>query len=148
MDSTFRKSQSQRFKVFDVDSRVVNPDTLQELPQGEVGEIVTHGPQVFLGYWQRPGETDKAFFEMDGKRYSHVIDPRNGYPVSNGVISVSIVADNCTLADGLATAIMVMGPKGVAVIDGLDNVEGLIVVQTAGGTVQEYASKGFAGNLL
>jgi len=90
----------------------------------------------------------RNFFEMDGKRYSHVIDPRNGYPVSNGVISVSVIADNCILADGLATAIMVIGPKGVAVIDRLENVEGLIVVQTAGGTVQEYASKGCAGNLL
>ena len=69
--------------VFGVDSRVVNPDTLQELPQGEVGEIVTHGPQVFLGYWNRPEETEKSFFQMDGKRFFRTgdlgyIDP-DGY---------------------------------------------------------------------
>lgn len=69
--------------VFDVDSRVVNPETLQELRQGEVGEIVTHGPQVFLGYWQRPEETAKSFFEMDGKTFFRTgdlgyIDPQ-GY---------------------------------------------------------------------
>ncbi len=52
-----------------VDSRVVDPDTLQELPVGESGEIVTHGPQVFKGYWKRPDATDAAFFERDGKRF-------------------------------------------------------------------------------
>jgi fatty-acyl-CoA synthase len=55
--------------VFDVDSRVVHPETLEELPPGDVGEIVTHGPQVFLGYWQRPEDSEKAFFDMDGKRF-------------------------------------------------------------------------------
>jgi acyl-CoA synthetase (AMP-forming)/AMP-acid ligase II len=52
-----------------VDSRVVDPDTLQELSVGESGEIVTHGPQVFKGYWKRPDATDAAFFERDGKRF-------------------------------------------------------------------------------
>lgn len=55
--------------VFDVDSRVVNPDTLQELGPGETGEIVVAGPQVFLGYWNRPAETAAVFFERDGKRF-------------------------------------------------------------------------------
>ena len=36
---------------------------------GESGEIVIHGPQVFQGYWKRPDETAKAFFELDGKRF-------------------------------------------------------------------------------
>ena len=52
-----------------VDSRVIDPDTLQELPQGENGEIVVHGPQVFLGYWQQPAATEAAFVELDGKRF-------------------------------------------------------------------------------
>ncbi|NLD70915.1 MAG: long-chain fatty acid--CoA ligase [Limnobacter sp.] len=51
------------------DARVVDPVTLQELPQGETGEIVVHGPQVFKGYWQRPADTEAAFFELDGKRF-------------------------------------------------------------------------------
>ncbi len=52
-----------------VDSRVVDPDTLRELPVGESGEIVTHGPQVFKGYWKRPDATAAAFFELEGKRF-------------------------------------------------------------------------------
>jgi fatty-acyl-CoA synthase len=51
------------------DARVVDPDTLQELPQGQAGEIVVHGPQVFKGYWQRPTDTEAVFFELDGKRF-------------------------------------------------------------------------------
>ncbi len=52
-----------------VDSRVVDPETLKEVPQGEQGEIVIHGPQVFKGYWKRPDATDAVFFELDGKRF-------------------------------------------------------------------------------
>jgi fatty-acyl-CoA synthase len=48
---------------------VVDPATLRELPAGEVGEIVTDGPQVFLGYWNRPEESALALVEIDGKRF-------------------------------------------------------------------------------
>jgi thiamine biosynthesis lipoprotein len=87
----------------------------------------------------------RNFFEIDGVRYSHVIDPRSGYPVSNGVVSVSIIADNCTLADGLATAIMVMGPeKGIQLVNRLDNVESFIVVEKSDGRLFDFYSAGFA----
>lgn len=51
------------------DSRVIDPDTLQELPQGEAGEIITHGPEVFQGYWKQPEATAAAFIEIDGKLF-------------------------------------------------------------------------------
>lgn len=51
------------------DARIVDPDTLQEMPPGEQGEIVIHGPEVFEGYWKRPEATAAAFFERDGKRF-------------------------------------------------------------------------------
>ena len=54
---------------FDVDSRVVNPETLEEVGVGEEGEIVSSGPQVMRGYWNRPGAEEEAFFERDGKRF-------------------------------------------------------------------------------
>jgi thiamine biosynthesis lipoprotein len=85
----------------------------------------------------------RNFIEINGVRYSHVIDPRTGYPVSNGVVSVSIVAADCTLADGLATALMVMGAeKGIELVDRLPNVECFIVVQKADGSLLDYYSTG------
>ena len=55
--------------IFDVESRVIDPETGHELPQGETGEIITRGPQVFQGYWKKPEDTAQAFVELDGKRF-------------------------------------------------------------------------------
>ncbi len=86
----------------------------------------------------------RLFFVVDGIRYAHIIDPRTGYPISNGVVSVTIIADTCTFADGLATAVMVMGPeKGLDLINRLDAVEGLIIVEQTDGSLADFYSKGF-----
>jgi fatty-acyl-CoA synthase len=63
------KLQCLGIPIFGVDSRVVDPATLQELPSGEVGEIVTHGPMVFKGYWGHPDATRDAFVTIDGKPF-------------------------------------------------------------------------------
>jgi fatty-acyl-CoA synthase len=63
------KKQCLGIPFMSVDSRVVDPETLVELPQGESGEIVMSGPQVFKGYWKRPDATASAFFERDGKSF-------------------------------------------------------------------------------
>lgn len=86
----------------------------------------------------------RNFFEIDGRLYSHVIDPRTGYPVNNGVVSVSVITPTCTLADGLATGIMVMGPqKGLDMINRFDNAECLIVVKNPDGRLVDFYSKNF-----
>jgi fatty-acyl-CoA synthase len=51
------------------DARVVDPETLRELPPGEQGEIIVHGPMVFNGYWKRDDATAAAFIDFDGKRF-------------------------------------------------------------------------------
>jgi len=63
------KLQCLGMPIFGVDSRVVDPETLQEMPVGEVGEIVTHGPMVFQGYWKHPEATRAAFVQIDGKAF-------------------------------------------------------------------------------
>ena len=63
------KKQCLGIPFMSVDSRVVDPETLKELPQGESGEIVMSGPQIFKGYWKRPEATANAFFERDGKSF-------------------------------------------------------------------------------
>jgi FAD:protein FMN transferase len=86
----------------------------------------------------------RSFFVRDGVRYSHVIDPRTGFPVTNRVVSVSVRAPACALADGLATAVMVMGAAdGLALLDRLDGVEGLVVVEGEDGRLDELPSRGF-----
>lgn len=86
----------------------------------------------------------RIFFQIGDRSYAHIIDPRTGRPVTDGVVSATVVAANCTVADGLATALMVMGPeKGVALVDRLASVECLIVVRQPDGTLTDYPSSGF-----
>jgi FAD:protein FMN transferase len=86
----------------------------------------------------------RSYFVRDGVRYSHVLDPRTGRPVANGVVSVSIVAPDCTLADGLSTAVMVMGAEaGLALVERLEGVEGLVVVEGKDGRLENHPSSGF-----
>ncbi len=63
------KPQCLGIPVFDVDARVVDPATFTELPPGEIGEIVVHGPQVMLGYWNNPQASADSFVTLDGKRF-------------------------------------------------------------------------------
>jgi len=89
----------------------------------------------------------RNYFEKDKAVYTHVLDPKTGYPVTNGVVSVSVIADNCTFADGLATAIMVMGhKKGLELADKMPGIECFIVVREKDGKLADYSSKGFEGN--
>lgn len=55
----------------------------------------------------------RKFFIENGVKYSHEIDPKTGYPVKNSVLSVSVIADDCATADGIATAFMVMGKEKI-----------------------------------
>ncbi|HXD07965.1 MAG TPA: long-chain fatty acid--CoA ligase [Burkholderiaceae bacterium] len=63
------KLQCLGIPIFGTDSRVVDPLTLQEMPIGEVGEIVSSGPMIFKGYWKHPEATAAAFVEIDGKSF-------------------------------------------------------------------------------
>jgi fatty-acyl-CoA synthase len=63
------KLQCLGMPFFGVDSRVVDPVTLKELPPGDVGEIVTRGPMLFRGYWKNPEATAAAFADIGGRRY-------------------------------------------------------------------------------
>ena len=63
------KQQCLGIPYMSTDSRVVDPETFEELPVGESGEIITHGPEVFQGYWKRPDATAAAFIEFEGKRF-------------------------------------------------------------------------------
>ncbi|MVT50586.1 AMP-binding protein [Bradyrhizobium yuanmingense] len=63
------KRQCLGIAVHETDARVIDPDSLVELDDNVVGEIVVHGPQVLQGYWNRPEADAEAFIERDGKRF-------------------------------------------------------------------------------
>ncbi len=91
----------------------------------------------------------RIYFEKDGKRFSHILDPKNGYPIATHIVSVSILANTCTFADGLATAVMVLGAeKGLALVNRLEDTECLIVVRKDDGTLMNYFSEGFKAYLM
>lgn len=63
------KQQCLGIPIFNVDSRIIDPETHRELPANEVGEIIIHGPQVFVGYWGDEQKTREAFIELEGKKF-------------------------------------------------------------------------------
>lgn len=63
------KKQCLGIPVCDTDVRVIHPETRQCLGPNEVGEIVSHGPQIFRGYWNAPLVNEECFIELEGKRF-------------------------------------------------------------------------------
>jgi len=89
------------------------------------------------------GDYEK-FFIHDGKKYSHIINPHTGYPVS-GVASVTIIAKTAMEADALSTTVFVLGPeKGLKLIESIDGVEGIIVKMDEKEELSFVMSEGFS----
>ncbi len=86
----------------------------------------------------------RSYFEYQGRKYSHTIDPFTGNPVRHGLASVTVIAANCTRADALATAVMAMGPEqGLSWIENMSAVEALLIVRLQDGKYKEFQTTGF-----
>lgn len=95
-----------------------NVQVLGAKTDGSAWRIGIQDPQDSESYLGALSIVDKAvitsggyerYFEQDGKTYHHIIDPATGYPAENGLISVTIVSVDGTLADGLSTSLFIMG---------------------------------------
>lgn len=89
------------------------------------------------------GSTRK-YVERDGKRYSHCIDPKTGYPVEHNVLSATVIAENSVWADALASICMVMGiEKSLPIIEGMDGVEAFYIFANEKGELETFSTEGF-----
>ncbi len=85
----------------------------------------------------------RNYYEIDGIRYSHEIDPRTGYPAQTGVASATVVATNCMDADALATALIIMGAEsGLQFIEKLEGVEAFLILREGNDNYRTIKSSG------
>lgn len=89
----------------------------------------------------------RNYFEVNDIIYSHIIDPMTGYPVKNVIASATVVAPNCAEADAWATALLVMGVKGLDILEELNGFEGLIFSRVNNG-FQRLMTSGFEKNII
>lgn len=143
------------------------------------GEVISHGVKSDGSPWrvgvERPAEdrysepvvqtaiavhnqsvvtsgSYRKYYERDGIRYSHTIDPATGHPVTHSLLSATVVEDECWFADAMATAYMVMGlEKGKAFIaahpDG-PGTQSVYFIYDSCGTLATYATPGFEKLIL
>jgi thiamine biosynthesis lipoprotein len=84
--------------------------------------------------------TYRNFAKSGKKIYSHIINPKTGYPVKTNLVSVTVISDTCTYADGLATGMLAMGAKkALSLCEALENTE-CMTIEDAKGFRVNYSS--------
>ena len=131
------------------------------------GEIVARGVNPQGNVWrlgiEKPTESDRTihevvelkdaamatsgdyrnFYEVDGQRVSHLIDPRTMQPITHRLASVTVIAPKCSTADGWATALSVLGEKEGLNVANTRGVAALFIVRDVDGTFSTLTSKPF-----
>lgn len=91
----------------------------------------------------------RKFYEINGIRYSHTIDPSSGYPARNSLLSVSVRAASCWKADAYATAFMVMGlDRSLEFLSGCEELDAYLVYSDTSGVLKTKMTEGFGKILL
>jgi FAD:protein FMN transferase len=131
------------------------------------GEVKAKGRKTNEEFWRvgidRPSEMDggeyqailqldnkalatsgnyRRYYEENGRRYAHIIDPRTGYPAKHNLLSATVVATDCMSADAFATAFMVMGYENTKAFIAAHPTEKLevILIYDDGGKWKTYIS--------
>lgn len=111
---TFAKAKT-RWSIGIRHPRSANPNETIGVIRVDSGAIATSGDY-------------ENYFEVDGIRYHHLMDPATGMP-ARGVISATVLAPTATQADAWATALFVLGEEGITLLEGLEGFEGSIVLE-------------------
>lgn len=112
------------FRDYGIEHAVIslggNVHTLNDKPDGSFWKVAVEDPSDTSDYIGILRVKNKAvitsgsyerYFRKNGKTWHHIIDPRTGYPADSGLVSVTIVSEDGTLADGLSTALFIMGKE-------------------------------------
>lgn len=110
-----------------IEQPVINERQVQRIIQIKDCAVATSG-------------TYRNFFEANGKRYAHIIDPSTGSPIAHSLVSVTIVTQSATIADAWATAISVLGPERGFELLLREKIAALLIVQEGGGQLIEKAT--------
>jgi thiamine biosynthesis lipoprotein len=145
------------FEAFD------NEDYMVEI----AGEVRCHGVRPDGGPWrigiEKPIDAGRAihevvelrntalstsgdyrqFYELEGRRLSHTIDPRSGRPIEHGLASVTVLHEECMMADAWATALDVLGPEDGFRLAERERLPALFIVRKPDGSFTDRATKGF-----
>jgi thiamine biosynthesis lipoprotein len=91
----------------------------------------------------------RKFYEENGTRYSHTIDPASGYPVQHSLLSASVLAVDCASADAFATVFMVMGlEKSKAFLNDHSDLDAYFIFTDENGELSNYFTEGFKSLII
>jgi len=110
-----QKSDSSPWKIA-IESPIANEQGIQKVMTLSDMAIATSGDY-------------RNYFEVDGKRYSHEIDPRTGQSIQHSLVSVSVLSKSCMRADALATALIVLGPKKGQQLENSENLDAYYIIK-------------------
>ncbi|MDF1673890.1 MAG: FAD:protein FMN transferase [Vicingaceae bacterium] len=90
----------------------------------------------------------RKFYEKDGKKYSHTINPKTGYPVEHNLLSATVITKECAYADAYATAFMVMGlEKSKTFLASHKELMALLIFSDENGDIQTFTTKNLSNNI-
>lgn len=81
----------------------------------------------------------RNYFEENGQRFSHEIDPETGRPVTHNLASITVLAPSCMTADGLSTGLDIMGPKRALMLANQENIPVFMIIKTQNGFEERYS---------
>ncbi len=108
---------------------------------GEDLQVILHFHDISLA----TSGNYRKFYEKNGVKYAHSIDPRTGYPARDRLLSVTLTAEDCMTADAYATACMVIGlDKSIRLIESHPNLEGYLIYSDENGAFRVYMTDAFS----
>jgi thiamine biosynthesis lipoprotein len=132
-----------------------NRSTRQSWRIGILDPNSTREQQFFKAYValnDRAFTTSGNYFNyriIDGRKFGHTLDPTTGYPVQNELLSVSLFTNDCSTADGWATAFMVMGlNKTIAQLSFMPQMDALLIYSTPNGKIETYITPGLKNSIV